>query len=177
MNEPKSRGPDSPIGVKGTVVVVLKNEKTGKIRRYRTKNIVTNAGDLHYAERGAAETPTNFTSAAMEYGTAGNAPGKSSDRSDLTTKTSGSLKNIDGTYPMTNDSDGDNTGSGTDIVSWRVSYLTSEGNDTSIDRLILTNQSPGASEPVLMYALFAASFNKTASDTLKVFVNHTFTGS
>jgi len=169
-----------PIGTKGTVVVVLKNEKTGKVQTFKAKNIVTNDGDLHYAERGAAETPTEFTAAAMEYGTAGDAPAKTSDRSNLTTKTSGSLKAIDGTYPMTDDSDGDNTGSGTDIVSWRVSYGTSEGNDTAIDRVIITNYvggTPAADENCLMYATFAASFNKTSSDTLKVFINHEFTGS
>ena len=165
--------------IKGLVVVVLTNAKTGEKRTYETYNIVTDAGDRHYAERGAAESPTNFTAAACEYGTAGNAPGKTSDRSDITTKTTGSLIATDGTYPQTNDADGDNTGSGTDIVSWRFSYGTGDGNDTAIDRLIITNfvgGTPGASEACLMYALFGASFSKTASDTLKIFVNHTFTG-
>jgi hypothetical protein len=166
--------------IKGLVVVVLTNVKTGEKRTYETKNIVTDAGDLYYAESGANEAQTNFTTAASEYGTAGNAVTKSVDRSNaITTKTSGSIIEIDATYPTTADPDGDNTGSGADIVSWRFSYGTGDGNDTTIDRLTITNWNagtPGASEPLLMYALFGASFSKTASDTLKIFVNHTFTG-
>ncbi len=166
--------------IKGLVVVVLTNVKTGKKYTYETINIVTDAGDLHYAERGASEAPTNFTTGASEYGTAGNAVTKGVDRSNaITTKTTGSLIEIDATYPTTADPDGDNTGSGADIVSWRFSYGTGDGNDTTIDRLTITNWAggtPGASEPLLMYALFGSSFTKTASDTLKIFVNHTFTG-
>lgn len=171
--------PNEKEQIKGMVVAILRNEKTGETKVMKAKNIVTDAGDLHYAQRGAAETPTNFTTAAMELGTAGDAPGKTSNRSNVTTKVSSSLKQIDGTYPQTNDSDGDNTGAGTDIVTWRVSYGTSEANGTGIDRVIITNYAggtPGASEAVLMYATFT-SFNKTSSDTLKMFVNHTFTGS
>lgn len=165
--------------IKGLVVVVLINAKTGKKRTYETMNIVTDQGDLHYAQRGAAETPDEFTAAACEYGTAGNAVGKGTDRSDITTKTTGSLIETDATYPKADDQDGDNTGAGADIVTWRFSYGTGDGNDPSIDRLIITNWAggaPGASEVTLMYALFGSSFTKTASDTLKIFVNHTFTG-
>ena len=59
--------------IKGLVVVVLTNVDTGEKRTYETKNIVTDAGDLYYAESGANEAQTNFTTAASEYGTAGNA--------------------------------------------------------------------------------------------------------
>ena len=83
---------------------------------------------------------------------------------------------MDATYPLVNDGDADNTGAGTDIITYRVSYTTAEANQTDTTDVILTNPSPGASEPVIMHAEFAASFTKTSADTLKVFVNHRMNG-
>jgi hypothetical protein len=157
------------------VVAVLTNEKTGTSRIIPGKNIVTTAGDTYYAQKAAGETPTN-SFGIMELGTAGNAPAKSSNRSDMTTKVSGSQKAIDTTYPRTNDPDPDNTGAGAAVVTRRVSYTTSEANASNIDRGIITNASPGANEPVLSYWVFAAPFTKTNQDTLKVFLNHTMNG-
>lgn len=162
------------LGVSGTVVIVLQNIFTLEKKIMRCKNIVTDAGDLHYAQRAVAESLTNAFG-IMELGSAGATPGKSSNRSNITTKIASSQKAFDGTYPKRNDDDADNTGAGVDIVTFRVSYTTGEANDAAIDRVFITNTSPGASEALLMYAEFT-SFAKTSSDTLKMFVNHTFTG-
>lgn len=177
--------------IKGRVVVVLENQVTGKKQVFVTENIVTNAGDLYYAERGALLTvgatigpvPTNFTNAngvpdmIMElYNGASGAPAKGNDRSDLTDLVTGSDQVMDAGYPKVNDLDADNTGAGTDIITYLVSYAKGDANDTDIDDVILTNPSPGASEALLMHAEFDAPFTKTSNDTLKVFVNHEMTG-
>lgn len=167
--------------VLGLVVCVLKNVETGELAVHKAKNIVTNDGDLYYAQRGVNATPTNFTSGAtfdgiMElYNGASGAPGKAVDRSNMAGLVSGSAKAMDGTYPLVNDADGDNTGAGADVITYRVSYTTGEANASNIADVIITNPTPGASEPILMQAEFTP-FTKTASDTLKVFVNHTITG-
>lgn len=179
--------------ITGRVVVVLEDQH-GRKRTYTSKNIVTNAGDLYYAERAALLTtgtpispvPTNFTDAngvpdmimeLYDNSTPNTAPGKANDRSDLAgTIAPSSAKAIDATYPKVNDGDADNTGAGADIITYRVSYLISEANLADITDVILTNPSPGASEALLMHAEFAASFTKTATDTLKVFVNHEMNG-
>lgn len=157
----------------GNVLVVIEHADGSRSFR-RAKNIVTNAGDLHYAQRGAAETPTNAFG-TLELGSAGAAPAKTSDRSNMTTKISGSQLAVDGTYPKTNDGDADNTGAETDSVTWRFTYGKGVVVDAAVDRLIITNTSPGASEPVLTYATFTA-FGATADDTVKVYVNHNFLG-
>lgn len=177
--------------VLGRLVVVLENQKTGEKRVYTSKNIVTNAGDLYYAERGALLTtgtpispvPTNFTDTngvpdmIMElYNGASSAPAKGNDRSAMAGLVTGSAKAMDTGYPKVNDADSDNTGAGVDIITYRVSYLTSEANASNIADVILTNPTPGASEPLLMHAEFGAPFTKTSSDTLKVFVNHEMLG-
>jgi len=164
------------------VVVIL--EGPGGRRVHESTNIVTDAGDLFYAERGVAQAvPTNFTTAGgvfdgiMElYNGASGVPAKGNNRSSLVGLVAGSAKAMDATYPKINDSDPDNTGAGTDIVTYRVSYLTTEANATGIADVIITNPTPGASEPLLMHAEFAAPFDKTSSDTLKVFVNHRMNG-
>ena len=182
------------VQIAGEVIAVLTNTKTGKKRVYKTHNIVTDAGDLYYAERGALLTvgtpispvPTNFTDTngvpdmIMELyddSPTNNAPDKSADRSDLLgTIAPSSAQVIDATYPQVGDGDADNTGSGTDIITYRVSYIKANANLADITDLILTNPTPGASEPVIMHAEFAASFTKTSDDTLKVFVNHRMNG-
>lgn len=171
--------------VRGTVQAVLRNPEAGLELIIPGVNIVTNEGDLFYAQRAAEEQPddNHFTTGAatafdgiMElYNGASAAPAKTNDRSDMAGLVSGSAKAMDTGYPQTNDGDGDNTGAGTDIVSYRVSYATGEANATGIADVILTNPSPGASENLLMQAELTP-FDKTSSDTLKVFVNHEMLG-
>lgn len=158
----------------GQIICVLEDIYTGKKRVFESDNIITDTGDIYYAQVGSGNTPTNVFG-IMELGSAGNAPAKTSDRSDVTTKITDSQKAFDSTYPKANDSDGDNTGSGTDVTTYLVSYVPGEANDPAIDRVIITNTAPGTSEPLLMYATIT-SFAKTSSDTLKVFINHTMTG-
>jgi hypothetical protein len=137
-------------------------------------NIVTTAGDVHYAQRGAAEAPTNAFAIA-ELASAGT-PGKSATRSSFTPIASTQKAHAAG-YPRTNDNDPDNTGAGTDIVTFLASYTKADFNHAAISHGLITNASPGASEPLLTGYAFAASFEKTSDDTLRVFVNHDFTGS
>ncbi len=190
----RKKGPDDTVKTHDQVVAVLRNVFTGEYQVYSGPNIVTDAGDLYYAERGALLTsgtpigpvPTNFTDAngvpdmIMELyddSTPNTAPGKANDRSDMNgVLATGSDQVIDATYPLVNDGDANNTGAGVDIVTYRVSYATGDANLADIDDVILTNPSPGASEPLIMHAEFAAPFTKTSSDTLTVFVNHRFNG-
>lgn len=169
------------LAITGTVLAVLRNEEAGMELIIPGLNIVTDAGDLYYAERGCNETPTNFTTGAtwdgiMElYNGASAAPAKGNDRSDMAGLVTGSAQDIDATYPQTNDADGDNTGAGVDIVTYRRSYTTAQANAATISDVIITNPTPGASEPLLNQAEFTP-FTKTSSDTLKVFVNHEMLG-
>ncbi|MHC4997337.1 MAG: hypothetical protein ACYTGQ_20100 [Planctomycetota bacterium] len=102
-------------------------------------------------------------------------PGKAADRSGFTVIAS-TQKAHAATYPKTNDGDADNTGAGVDVVTWLASYTKGDFNHGAITHGIITNATPGATEPILTGYAFAASFAKTADDTLKVFVNHTMNG-
>jgi hypothetical protein len=136
-------------------------------------NIVTDAGDLHYAQRAVSEALTNAFGVHL-VATAGT-PGKTATLATFT-EVAASEKATAGGYPVRNDTDGDNTGAGVDIVTHLVSYLTTDFNATGITHGLVTNATPGTTEPLLTGYAFAASFDKTASDTLKVFVNHEMSG-
>lgn len=173
--------------IQGRIVLVKTNIYTGVKQVIEAKNIVTDQGDEFYARRAVILQPDDdmFTTGAafafdgeMELGndTSPSAPGKTDDRSVMVGFfVTGSQKAMDSTYPKVNDGDGDNSGAGIDIVTYLVSYLTSEANASDIQQVIITNPGFGANEPLLMYATFTP-FTKTSSDTLKVFVNHTMTG-
>lgn len=153
------------------VLAVLRRPE-GKIL-IPASNIVTDAGDLHYAQRAVSEALTNAFGIG-EMASAGT-PGKAATRAGFTL-IAGSQKAHASTYPKRNDADADNTGGGVDIVTFLQSYAKADFNHTAITHGIITNVTPAAAEPILTGYAFAAAFAKTADDTLKVFVNHTFNG-
>lgn len=141
-------------------------------------NIVTNNGDLYYAQTGAGETPGSTisyhgTNGGLRLGSGSTSPTKSSN--DVTTFLSGTGKALDSGYRKTNDNDADNTGAGTKVITWRYSYITSEANVSGINEgAIVDNRTTPTT--ALTHFLFAASFSKSSSDTLKVFANHAANG-
>lgn len=164
------------VQVVGTVLGVLRQNELQQELVIPGVNIVTNDGDTYYAQSIAAETPTDdFDAAAagLRLGTGSTAPTKTD--TDVTTENSAGRHALDATYERTADPDADNTGAGADIVTWRYSYLTSEGNITNIaEGAIVDNRTTPTA--ALTHFLFAAAFTKTSADTLKVFVNHTLNG-
>lgn len=165
---------DTEIEVRGEVVAILRDEETGLVRVHRTRNIVTNAGDVYYAQRGAGETPTN-TFNTLELGTAGT-PGKAADRDDFTPIAS-TQKAVKASYPQTDDADADNTGAGVDIITWTFEYAAGDFSNAAISHGWITVTGAGAGAPILTgFAFSGGAFEKTATDTLKVIVNHTMTG-
>ena len=139
-------------------------------------NLVTNDGDVYYAQSSGGETPTDDfdgSGGGLRHGDDNTAATKTD--TDVTNFLAGTGLVVDATYPATDDGDSDNTGAGTDILTWRFSYGTSDGNATGIyeGAIVDDRTTPTAA---LTHYVYAASFNKTSSDTLKVFVNHEFLG-
>ena len=152
-------------------------------------NIVTNAGDTHYAQGycdglgGTAPTVTNsFTTLEFANNSGTNpAPAKANHRGSMASIVAGSQKAVSSGYPRVDDPDSDNAGAGSDIITWSFSHSAADFNATGISDLWITNASPGASEPILNHAdenVWSPSgvFTKAATDTLKTIVNHTLNG-
>jgi len=161
-------------------ICIVKESQDGTKTWYHAKNIVTNDGDLFYAQQAVGESPTSDfdgSSGRMELRTGSATPAKADTYTSVTTPVTTSRKIIDANYPKTNDGDSDNTGAGTDIVTWLTSWTTGDFNSNAIIGGCIHI---GAASPVsatkLLTHFSITSFDKTASDTLKIFVNHTFNG-
>lgn len=165
---------DEQVSVKGTVVAVLIGAD-GQKKWTKGFNIVTTKGNLWYAARGALSA-SGFQVLGMKLGASTATAGSAGDLDIVGTSFTSCFHSLDTGYPMLSDTDTDNTGAGSNVVCWRATWSAAGGpSQTSICEVALcsVSASPGA---LLNRALFAASFDKTTSDTLKVFVNHTFTG-
>lgn len=161
-----------------TRVHLVLTDSDGKRTVIRGANLIATAGDVHYAQKIVGESPTQFSSKIMELGAAITAT-KSMTRAALAAPLANSQKAIDATYPRTADNDVDNPdymggALAPNVLTYRVSYTANEAVGV-IGAVIITNPSPGASEPVLMGGA-VGPLNKTNQMTLKVFVNHTVVG-
>ena len=166
------------LSVKGKVVAVLENVETGATKIVEGKNIVSDFGDLYYAQMACAESPTKDMDGAnsgMRLGSCNTAPNKTSN--DVLTFLAGTEHGLAAGYEKTSDDDTDNTGGGPDIVTWLYSYTTTEGNVSGIvEGAIVDNRTTPSTSGCLTRFTFTSAFTKTSSDTLKIFVNHTFNG-
>lgn len=150
---------------------------------YAAHNIVTQAGDVFYAEQaakaiqGAGSVTDNFDRHAMASARTGawTKTGATSQYGNATV-IAGSSQANDAGYPKTADNDTDNTGAGADIMTHRVSYTAASFNGTIAAGLIHDSTQTVAASPLLTGYDFTP-FTKAATDTLKVFVNHDVTGS
>ena len=147
-----------------------------------THNLVTNDGEIFYAKQGAGETPSaneDFATGYFDMSTTAYTEAETDTYNEYdvsaTGSISGSIQLFTSGYPKTNDTgDADNTGDGTDVVSYAVNYSAAAWNDTDIEQgAIHDNATPVTASKILCVFSFT-SFAKTSSDTLKVFVNHAF---
>lgn len=159
----------------GYNVVAVVRDKFGKIKSMvKGKNIVTDAGDLFYAQKACGETPTNAFARAY-LGTATAAEGKSSTYATLTVISSTEKAPSSG-YPKTNDGDTANTGKAVDSATYKYEWTGADFNNAAIACGGIAKASAGGTDPLLTHFKFTAAFEKTASDTLTLYVNHNFLG-
>lgn len=148
-------------------------------------NIVTDVGDTYYAQKAAGDasiTPEDFAVTGnrliLRTGTVAT-PLKTHTYTNVTTPLLPQKPRTAG-YPKTND--GDTLNSVTNKqrkVTWKYEYLVSEANSTGILGGAIHNggDSPAGTVKLLTHFNFTASFDKTSSDTLTVYVNHELLGS
>lgn len=159
------------IGVQGRITAVLIDGKTGNKQYFHGSNIVTNSGNRWYAARGALAA-SGFQVLGMKIGLGSTAV--TSTDTDIQTSFASCFHSLDAGYPLLSDTDTDNTGALSNTVCWRVTYSAAGGpSQVGIREVILCDAS--AVTGLINHALFAAAFDKTTSDTLKIFVNHQFT--
>lgn len=163
------------------ILAILENEMGKSL--FAAHNIVTTAGDVYYGQKATGASPTNtFANLYLIANTwAATHPQKSTTSTNTNssaTAISGSSKAVSSTYPKVSDGDSDNTGSGPAVVTWAFSYTKGDFNATGIQAgaIAASGVTFGSTGAPLLTAFSITSFDKTANDTLKVFVNHTMLG-
>jgi len=155
-------------------VIAVVIRKNGQKEIYKTKNIVTYAGDDYYAQRAANETPDiDFTSGGLLLGTGTTTPTKND--TSVTTPISGSGKSLRSGYPKTDDDDSDNSGAGTNVSTWSYYYADGDVVAEGIAEGAIVNNTSNPTA-ALSHFLFSAPFDLTSGTSLKIFVNHKFSG-
>jgi len=156
----------------GSVVVVLRNINTNEITVFETHNIITSAGDKHYAQKFCGEIPSVDFS-GIRLGSDDTAPTKADI--DVTTYLENTSHALASGYPKTNDDDSHNTGTGENVVTWKYSYEASESIASSINEGAIVDNIVTPTS-ALCHFIFSSSFNKTINEELMIFVNHTIDG-
>jgi len=157
-----------------TSIIAVIRDRQGKKKTIKTKNLITNAGDLHMAEKLAGDTPT-VAFANCVLGTGSTAAAKDDDYSDMT-PIAGSEKAPSAGYPKTNDDDGDNTGAAADICTWCYEWTTGDFNDGAVREGCITKATPSGSDALFNRWVWGAAFEKASDATMKLFVNVEITG-
>ena len=155
----------------------------GKDWRYGA-NLVTNDGDKYYAKQAYEEAHASnedFSDSTarieLQNPSSADTPAKGDAYQQVSNPVTASRKAFDSNYPKTNDGDSDNTGSGVDVVTYLTSWTTSDFNATGIKGGCIHENASPVNATKLLTHFTISSFDKTSSDTLKVFVNHTMNGS
>lgn len=161
-------------------LLVLENHKTGKKRFIWGKNLVTDAGDVWYAEQacigvaGSGDPTDVFANLYLATG-GPETPGKTDNYGEFTGVTGEKAKTA--TYPKVSDDDEDNTGSGVDIVSWKFEYTTGDGPFVDVTHSFIAKVGATGTDPILNSYKWAAAWSKDGSTSAKVFANHEMSGS
>ncbi len=175
-------GNDLVVPIHNNVLAIIEGPR-GKFL-HAAHNLVTTAGDVWYAQKSMTESVTDAFANLYMSSVAWTSIVKATDSDDIVdmnVATGTSEKAPTATYPKTNDGDADNTGAGLDVATHLFTYTKTDFDDPSIigaaiaAAAVTSWGAAGGTDPVLNAFDFTA-FEKTATDTLKVFVNHTFEG-
>jgi len=155
------------------IVLVFTDHEKDRTEILFSHNIVTDAGDLYYAQHGANQTPNpNFAvTGGMRLGTGAGTPDKSWTDCDTFF---GVGKVISATYPKTNDGDPSNTGADVDIVSYRHEWSTTENNGSAMTNGAIVDDIVAPSTALCAF-LFGPR-TKANTETLSIFTNHRMNG-
>jgi hypothetical protein len=168
------------IHVQGWVDLYLYKED-GSLKQHRqVHNLITDAGDLYYAQKAitgiSPATPSAPTAVSgMKLGTGTTAAAKNGAGAALVTYIAASNNPFDATYPSTN-----NLGAGHGVQARYVTtWAAGDVTNSAITEIVIVNDAAvdatSTAGNTISRAVFSA-INKTASDTLVATWNHLFKG-
>jgi len=164
---------DAKSNQKENVTLVIKNAE-GQVKQVvKGSNIITNEGDVYYAQKIVGETNTSFETPSLVLGTGTTLPSKTDIGVSTPIASSGKL--LDAGFPQRDNQDPGNTDGSISTVTWKFSYPLGAVVATGVAEGAIVDN--GAAPSVaLNHFLFSNTFNITSTDQLTVYVNHKFVG-
>lgn len=182
-------------------LTIYEFDRAGRSRLWlRQKNIITTAGLAYYAARMGGGTPANFVDGSGDFDgvlvlgsaftiPAPGVPSLTSTYAQITSPIAASIGAPDSGYPKTAD-DGTNPESATGLapltasspklaqcVTYAKTYAVGALGAVQVRGAVITNPSPGASEPLLAFTLISPAQVTSASNGYRLVWNHFFQGS
>jgi len=170
-------GMDEKMLLKGTVDVVLMGPD-GAVKHQETiDNLVTDAGDLYYAQMGiTGVSPANAVAptlvASMKLGTGTTAAAKNGAGASIVTYKTGSAQAFDASYPQTN-----NLGAGLGVQAvYKVTWAAGTATDTALTEAVISTGTADSNAGTHIARVVFTAINKGAADTLAITWSHKFLG-
>jgi hypothetical protein len=156
------------------VIGIVRHGESGLYTVHRAHNIITDAGDVHAAQKLASETPTNtwdtLAGGRLYIYSASITPVKGSTFSTTNLVSPSAGQSNETNYPKSNDTDADNTGKGTEVCTRKYLFNAASFNNATCIGACIAKASAIAADP--LYAAWDfTSFAKGSTDTLTVFHN------
>lgn len=163
--------------IRGLVVASLFDIDGELIDQVETHNLVTDVGDLYYAQRAASGTPTAPTGMRLGTGGATAASKSGAGAAIVTTIATTGARALDATFPS---AAAKAAGTGA-RVTWQSTWGAGLATVNGINEVVLTNESPltqvaGTAANTIARAVLNPTVNKGANDTLVVTWYHDFLG-
>lgn len=168
------KGLPEKVGIRGIVEVHLLNVRTGIDKVFYSHNIVTNVGDIYYAQCGTnSEAPTHdFASGGCKLGSGTTNPAKGD--TDIETDLGASYKAVFAAYPKTDD--GESANGGVDIVTYKFYWGAAEAVAASITEAAICSDNAAPPAGLLSRLEFGTPFAKTNEECLTLFIHHEMNG-
>jgi len=173
-------------------ICVVLTHKDGSKEWFYGKNTVTNDGDIFYAKKAVDTAPAtneDFKASAcvLQNPSSADSIAKTDTYQQVSNPitTSGAVQGLQSGYPKADDTgNSENTGAAVDAVTYKFAWTTAQINTSSGNAITggaiydVGQTSPVNATKLLTHWNFTspASFHKTNTDTLTLYVNHTMNG-
>ena len=174
------------IDSENNVLGVLENTETGFTTYNWGANLVGTKGDIYYAKKSSTvpgvATNENFLQgrAELQTGVVGT-PAKADQYSTVLSPVTASRKTLEANYPKTNDvaaNAAENPTGTIESITYKYYWNTTSFSANNITGGMIHDApaTPLAASALLTHWGFAATFSKTLTDTLTLYVNHKMNG-
>lgn len=171
-------------------ICVVLTHANGEKEWFYGKNTVTNDGDIFYAKKAVDTAPASnedFKQSAcvLQNPSSADSIAKTDTYAQVSNPitTSGAVQGLQSGYPKADDTgNSENTGAAVDAVTYKFAWTTAQINTSAGNAItggaIYDVNASGGSQKLLTHWNFTspASFHKTNTDTLTLYVNHTMNG-